>query len=718
MTGFISKTIPSNLSKGLEDNPDAVIEMGDEVSNEVATNLNPIVMHVRSKFEEAKLARRILERTWMDCYRNFRGIQDANTTYIQTEVSKAFIKITKTKVLAAYSQVLEVIFSGKLLPIEIVANDDPVGIEDSVHVDSQDPVGPDQLDESALNMSAIGYEGDGNDLKPGDTMVSRGLAFIKKKFGDAVKIISGEGDAPNRISFRPAQIAAAKMNKRVHRQLNNMRFDTIMRQGLYEACMLGTGIIKGPFNRAVEFPDWDEEGNYTPTTEEQPVYRHVSIWDLFPDPMATNFSQITYIIQRHKLSRSQLRDLKKNTSFRRSAIDKIIDEGKPDYVFEQYELVLNENAQKVEMNRYEVLELWGMIDTKLIEELGIDLGFEIPDGVEELPCNVWVCGNEILRFVLNPLTPTRLPYYILPYEFNPYSVFGVGVAENMTDTQMLMNGFMRLAVDNAVLSGSVMLEVDESVLAPGQDYKVETGKVFRKNAGAPNQRGVQSIQIQNTSQANIQMFDTARRLADEATGIPSFSHGLTGVQGVGRTAGGINQLMTASEGPIKTVVKNVDDYWLEPIGQSIYYWNMQFQFDKELKGDLAAMAKGTVNLMQKEVKAQKLIQFAQVAFPNPALAPWVNAKNWLNEFGKSLDLDIEHILNRPDEAKMQAMIMQAAGGVQNQGSPPNPNNAGQGQPTGQTLGQATGALNGQQLSQASGGQPVQAPGAQGPTISQ
>ena len=30
---------------------------------------------------------------------------------------------------------------------------------------------------------------------------------------------------------------------------------------------------------------------------------------------------------------------------------------------------------------------------------------------------------------------------------NPYSIFGVGIAENMDDTQTLMNGFMRMAVD-------------------------------------------------------------------------------------------------------------------------------------------------------------------------------------------------------------------------------------------------------------------------------
>ena len=63
-----------------------------------------------------------------------------------------------------------------------------------------------------------------------------------------------------------------------------------------------------------------------------------------------------------------------------------------------------------------------------------------------------------------------------PYELNPYSFFGVGIAENMDDTQTLMNGFMRMAVDNAVLSGNLIVEVDETNLVPGQDLSLISGQ--------------------------------------------------------------------------------------------------------------------------------------------------------------------------------------------------------------------------------------------------
>ena len=89
------------------------------------------------------------------------------------------------------------------------------------------------------------------------------------------------------------------------------------------------------------------------------------------------------------------------------------------------------------------------------------------------------------------------------------------------------------------------------------------------------------------------MFDKFRQIADEATGIPSYSHGATGVQSTTRTASGMSMLMGAAALSIKTVIKNIDDYLLKPLGESLFYWNMQFNEDApHIKGDLEIKAQG------------------------------------------------------------------------------------------------------------------------------
>ena len=165
------------------------------------------------------------------------------------------------------------------------------------------------------------------------------------------------------------------------------------------------------------------------------------------------------------------------------------------------------------------------------------------------------------------------------------------------------------------------------------------------------------------------MFDKFRQLADEATGIPSYSHGATGVQSTTRTASGMSMLMGAAALSIKTVIKNIDDYLLKPLGQSLFYWNMQFNDDApHIQGDLEIKAQGTSSLMQKEVRSQRLMTFMQTA-ANPALAPFVRWHTCLTEIAKSLDIDPEQLINDPEKAAIYAQIMGMANGNQNNTTP-------------------------------------------------
>jgi hypothetical protein len=218
----------------------------------------------------------------------------------------------------------------------------------------------------------------------------------------------------------------------------------------------------------------------------------------------------------------------------------------------------------------------------------------------------------------------------------------------MDDTQTLMNGFMRMAVDNGVLSGNLVFEIDETNLVPGQDLEVYPGKVFRRQGGAPGQ-ALFGTKFPNVSNENLQMFDKARQLADESTGMPSFAHGQTGVAGVGRTASGISMLMSAASGSIKTVIKNVDDYLLSPMGKAFFSFNMQFDFDPEIRGDLEVNARGTESLMANEVRSQRLMQFLQIV-SNPALAPYAKMPYIIREIAKAMDLDEDKVSNNMDEA--------------------------------------------------------------------
>jgi hypothetical protein len=490
-----------------------------------------------------------------------------------------------------------------------------------------------------------------------------GLAEKLNPVKDKVK--EGPGTTPTQITFHPAAVAGAKMDKKIQDQLQECNANKKLRTAAFECSLFGTGVMKGPFAVDKEYPQWSEEGNYDPIIKTVPEVSDVSVWNFYPDPDANNMDEAEFTIERHKMSRSQFRALKRRPFFRKKALDNAIAIGES-YVEEWWESHMTHDGKaESSVDRFELLEFWGYVDADVLEEEGISIPKELKD-VEQLSTNIWICNGQVLRVVLNPFKPTYLPYHAVPYEVNPYSFWGIGVAENMEDTQDMMNGFMRLAIDNAALSGNLLIEIDEQNLTPGQDLTVYPGKVFRRQAGAPGQ-AIFGTKWPNISNENMQMFDKARQLADESTGLPSFAHGQTGVTGVGRTSSGISMLMSAANGSIRTVVKNIDDYLLGPLGKAMFHFNMQFDFDSEIKGDLEVKARGTESLMANEVRSQRLMQFLGVV-QNPTLAPFAKMDYIIREVAKSMDLDPDKVVNNLGDAAIQAEIMKKF--QQTVGAPP------------------------------------------------
>ena len=621
--------------------------------------------HIQQKFEDSENGRRNFETRWLQAYKNYRGIYDSSTQYRDSERSRVFIKITKTKVLAAYGQIIDILFANKKFPIAVESSPVPEGIVEYAHLKTP----ADEI------QSPFGFPGDGMELEPGQTELNFG------KYQDMAEEIA---EGPSRMGepqFEPAKEAARALEKVIHDQLLDTDAVNVLRYAIFESSMLGTGIIKGPFNFYDRTHRWErgEDGAraYVPEEKIVPRIEHVSVWDFHPDPSATSIDDCEYVIQRHRMNRQQLRSLMNRPYFFQEAVENAIVKG-PNYEDKYYEDTIREDDTEpyYQENRYEVLEYWGIIDQELAEEAELDIPKEYADN-DQIQINAWICNGQIIRLVLNPFTPNRIPYHSVPYEHNPYSFFGIGVAENMEDTQLLMNGFYRLGIDNAALSGNLLIEVDETNLVPGQDLTVYPGKVFRRQGGQVG-TAIHGTKFPNVSNELMMMYDKARQLADEATGIPSYSHGGTGITGVGRTASGMSMLMGAAQANIKAVVRNIDDYLLAPLGKALFSFNMQFLFDKEFVGDLDVLAKGTESLMRNEIRSQRLLQFMQMT-QNPQMAPFVKYDYVLRELAASMDLDEDKILNDQREAVIQAKMMSEIQAMmpqqpqqQQEGGPPSP----------------------------------------------
>ena len=610
--------------------------------------------YVKSKFQDAENGRFAYEQRWLQAYKNFRGIYDSTTQYRDSEKSKVFVRITKTKVLAAFGQIIDILFANKKFPLVVESTPVPEGIAEFAHMETP-------LDEMGQE-DPYGFAGDGREMAPGALQAEEPKAFLGGLQGEYGQLPLAEGRSKmGEPQIEPAKIAARRMEKTIHDQLLDTNAVNVLRNSVFESCLLGTGVVKGPFNFYKRVHKWerDEDGerNYVPEEKIVPRVEMVSIWDFHPDPSATSVDDCEYVIQRHRMNRQQMRALIKRPHFNAEAVEECLAKG-PNYEDKYYEDTIREDETEpfYQGNRYEVLEYWGVLDSKLAQEAGLEGANQMSE-FDEIQVNVWVCGTMVLRCVLNPFTPARIPYQVFPYEINPYQLWGVGVAENMEDAQKLMNGHVRMAIDNLALAGNLVFDVDEASLVPGQNMDIFPGKIFRRQSGVTG-TAINGLKFPNTAGENLQMYQISRQLADEETGIPSIVHGQTGVTGTGRTAAGLSMLMGSAGLSMKTVIKNIDDMLLKPLGEAYFQWNMQFNEEAEdIQGDLEIKPRGVAAVMQKEVRTQRLTSLLQTV-ANPMLAPFIKIPNLMRELAISQDIDPDSLVNDANEAQLYAKMLQ------------------------------------------------------------
>ena len=96
----------------------AIDDIGvEDITDEPA---GQIERFIKERFNKAETSRRGDEERWIQAYRNYRGLYNPEVQFTSTEKSRVFVKVTKTKVLAAYGQLVEVLFGASRFPLGII----------------------------------------------------------------------------------------------------------------------------------------------------------------------------------------------------------------------------------------------------------------------------------------------------------------------------------------------------------------------------------------------------------------------------------------------------------------------------------------------------------------------------------------------------------------------------------------------------------------------
>ena len=126
--------MPHSNTSGLTSESDEVNSLSEE-KDESYSNLGYLI---ESRLKESEQARLYDEKRWLRAYRNYRGIYSSDMAFRDTEKTRVFVKIAKTKVLAAYGQLIEVLFSQGKFPIGIHPTEVPEGTEKYAHLNPEE----------------------------------------------------------------------------------------------------------------------------------------------------------------------------------------------------------------------------------------------------------------------------------------------------------------------------------------------------------------------------------------------------------------------------------------------------------------------------------------------------------------------------------------------------------------------------------------------------
>lgn len=649
---------------------------------------------LRTKFEEAKANRRLYEVLWLECLRQYKGVYDpAILKKMDPDRSQAFVRLTRTKVKAMDSRLMDMMFPAggdknwAIAPVPVSPADEAT----IAQVAKQTLQG--MASQAKQELQAAAAQDQQNGITPGQqpaqqadpsqdpnaqaqpqapqSMYAAVLAKLQVAlpwlFSNDPSTLDAEVDAVADDAldqkFQEAKDRCIRMEKVIESQLDVSKYGSKCKAVIHSGNVYGTGVLKGPLVEIRSKGKWAEEAgsgfSYQSQDDTKPYLEAVSIWDIYPDMNGKTPEELEYIIQRHVMLKSDCRSLAKRKDFRGDVINDYLREHKDGDVetlaFESSIREINgkTTSTKTRGPRYEVLEYWGYVDGADLAVYGVDVPEDQLD--QEFEANVWTIGNQVIKAVLNPFDAGLRPYHFYYFEQDETSIFGVGIPEIMRDTQAVFNAAIRATVDNAAMSAGPMFEVNRDLLQPGEDVDaIIPFRTFERKGSGPEASApaVRVLLVPNNTASLLALAQAFKQFGDESTTIPAYTQGEP-VASMTKTVGGLSMLMGAANITIKDTVRNFDQGITEPSIRSMYHWNMQFNPDTTIKGNFDVSARGSASLVAKEVKAQQLETLsAQTA--NPVDQLLINRRQLMIARLRALDLNTDDLVYSQEQIDQQA----------------------------------------------------------------
>lgn len=451
-----------------------------------------------------------------------------------------------------------------------------------------------------------------------------------------------------------AKLAMDGMEAEIDDQLTECEYNAECRKAIYDAVLLGTGIIKGPSVVKRYNQQWrpvvgaDDKGQQITVHELQMVEQHkpaskrVSPWNVYPSPYCgEDVRKASYFWERDTISPREVMRLIGLDGYMEDQLRQVLDEEPKRTIVAPDRGGKTSSVQQEEMRKGSLYEIWeyhGELSRDDIEALEC----ECP-GIEDMQQeNVSVCvvfiNDRPVKVALNVLDTGDMPYDFFQWGKVSESPWGIGIPRIMMWIQRIITAAWRAMMDNAGDCAGAMRIIKRRDVEPADgNWTLTRNKLFFYLGDDDARQAIAQFQLDSRQVELQQIIDLALRFADMETGVPAL------FQGEGRTApetlGATNIMVDSNNVGLRMRVKCFDDQITVPHLTRYYHYNMMYSPKDEIKGDYQVDPRGVRVLMEQDQQGQAIVQLWPL-LGDPEISGEVDKKKAARQLFGAYRLDI------------------------------------------------------------------------------
>ena len=544
--------------------------------------------------------------------------------------SDTFIQVTKIKILAAWSLVVDMFLQGGKIPFSL-----QLSPYSDVEMEDMPPEMRQEVDQAIEEQTAL----------------------IHKELADC------QADQ---------NLMKCLMSSAIYGETYGKRFVQPVKHDLYQQTSLApTGL-----------EDMAEYQRFVKNTieEDQPAWRYASIWDIFRDIESEDLQASSGIIERSWQSPYELRQLIGQPLYLDEPIQSAI-KAAPQPGSQSHSGQDTSNMPpglrdiKHRWKTIETLEFWGRVPRKIVEEFeaehvtdktapksakdqpisGIEAISQYEHDGDEIEIMALVAGNDVIRF--SQTEPDDRPYYRALWEMSLDESNGIGIADNIEQVQQVLNGMVRAFEDNKKLSANVILALKKRFLAKQNNTFVPGQEIEIADECDDARKAIQQIIIQDVGESLLSGIALFERYADETSQMPKIMQGEVAEKKKPDTLGELNMLQQNAGKYLGGVIKNHDEGLIEPIITDFYQYNMDNPDQQKGRGNFIVQALGFSSFQNRVTRLEKIMTFLNLLLGDEELRTMGKVKELMREVAKALDLDPDDVVKTDEEQAIQAQQM-------------------------------------------------------------